>query len=206
MKHDRLRGKRTNWLLIKHRDAYAQEGDGDAVLKEDRSVASGRAMAGIAAGKGRGPKPFMLDGKRATDPDAVWDSSQGLAAENRASKVVPSAQAKLARKKPRPKSSTKLPDFIAPQLYESVERPPAGGGWLHEIKFDGYRIQPRIAGEGVTLKTRKGLDWTAKFDVIRKAATALSDAIIDGEIVALDSHGAPDFAALQAALSAGPKT
>ena len=72
MKHDRLRGKRTNWLLIKHRDAYAQEGDGDAVLKEDRSVASGRAMAGIAAGKGRGPKPFMLDGKRATDPDAVW--------------------------------------------------------------------------------------------------------------------------------------
>jgi bifunctional non-homologous end joining protein LigD len=104
MKHDRLRGKRTNWLLIKHRDAYAQEGDGDAVLKEDRSVASRRTMAGIAAGKGRGPKPFMLGGKRATDPNAVWDSSQGLAADNRASKVVTIVQAKLARKKPRPKS------------------------------------------------------------------------------------------------------
>ena len=104
MKHDRLRGKRTNWLLIKHRDAYAQEGDGDAVLKEDRSVASRRTMAGIAAGKGRGPKPFMLGGKRAADPNAVWDSSQGLAADNRASKVVTIVQAKLARKKPRPKS------------------------------------------------------------------------------------------------------
>ena len=203
MKHDRLRGKRTNWLLIKHRDAYAQEGDGDAVLKEDRSVASRRTMAGIAAGKGRGPKPFMLGGKRAADPNAVWDSSQGLAADNRASKVVTIVQAKLARKKPRPKSTTKLPDFIAPQLCKSVERPSAGQGWVHEIKFDGYRIQLRIAGEDVTLKTRKGLDWTAKFGAIKKAATAWPDAIIDGEIVALDSHGVPNFAALQAALSEG---
>ena len=84
MKHDRMRGKRTNWLLIKHRDAYAREGDGDAILEEDRSVASGRTMAAIAAGKGRGPKPFMLGGKSAADPDAVWDSSQGFAAERRA--------------------------------------------------------------------------------------------------------------------------
>ena len=164
-------------------------------------------MAAIAAGKGRGPKPFMLGGKRTADPDAVWDSSQGLAAENRASKVAPIAQAKLARKKPSPKSSAKRPDFIAPQLCESVARPPAGEGWVHEIKFDGYRIQLRIAGEDLTLKTRKGLDWTAKFGAIAKTATDLPDAIIDGEIVALDGHGAPDFAALQAALSeVGPKT
>src|SRR5271167_2741517 len=54
MKHDRTRSKRTNWLLIKHRDDAARDGDGDALLAEDRSVASGRDMAAIAAGKGRG--------------------------------------------------------------------------------------------------------------------------------------------------------
>ena len=74
---------------------------------------------------------------------------------------------------------------------------------MHEFKFDGYRVQLRIAGGDVTLKTRKGLDWTAKFGAIAKTATDLPDAIIDGEIVALDGHGAPDFVALQAALSEG---
>ncbi|MEO8713792.1 MAG: DNA polymerase ligase N-terminal domain-containing protein, partial [Acetobacteraceae bacterium] len=59
MKGDWKGGKRTNWLLIKHRDAHAREGDADALLAEDRSVASGRAMAAIAAGKGRAPRPFM---------------------------------------------------------------------------------------------------------------------------------------------------
>src|SRR5215212_5437544 len=60
MRHDRNGGKRTNWLLIKHRDEFVREGTANAVLEEDRSVASGRNMADIAAGKGRGPKPFML--------------------------------------------------------------------------------------------------------------------------------------------------
>ncbi len=62
MKHDRFGGKRVNWLLIKHRDAAAREGDGDAVLAEDRSVASGRAMVAIAAGEGPAPRPFMRGG------------------------------------------------------------------------------------------------------------------------------------------------
>ncbi len=74
---------------------------------------------------------------------------------------------------------------------------------MHEIKFDGYRIQLRVEGGKATLKTRKGLDWTGKFDAIAKAAAGLRDGIIDGEIVALDANGAPDFAALQAALSEG---
>jgi bifunctional non-homologous end joining protein LigD len=74
---------------------------------------------------------------------------------------------------------------------------------LHEIKFDGYRIKMRgLGGEG-TLKTRKGLDWTAKYPAIVRAAGNLPDAIIDGEICALDEKGAPDFAALQAALPEG---
>ena len=71
MKHDRIGGKRTNWLLIKHKDDHAKEGDADSLLKKDRSVASGRSMAMIAAGKGPGPKPFMVSGEKSADPGAV---------------------------------------------------------------------------------------------------------------------------------------
>lgn len=74
MKRDRTGGERANWLLIKHRDPYAQSGDKDAVLRLDRSVASSRTMAEIAAGKGRAPKPFILSGKSRRKPDAVWHS------------------------------------------------------------------------------------------------------------------------------------
>jgi bifunctional non-homologous end joining protein LigD len=195
MRHDRTGGKRTNWLLIKHRDEHAREGDGGAVLLEDRSVASGRPMAAIAAGEGRAPKAFMLKGKTA-GPGAVWNSNKGLAADERAAKTL---RASAKRKH----GAATLPDFIAPQLCESVERPPNGSGWVHEIKFDGYRLQLRIEDGIVTLKTRKGLDWTAKFSAIAQAAAQLPNGIIDGEVVALNSHGAPDFAALQAALSEG---
>ncbi len=69
------------------------------------------------------------------------------------------------------------------------------------MKFDGYRLQLRVEKGEATLRTRKGLDWTRKFAAIAKQAVTLPDCILDGEAVALDSHGAPDFAALQAALS-----
>ncbi|ACK50682.1 DNA ligase D [Methylocella silvestris BL2] len=193
MKADRTGGKRTNWLLIKHRDGYARDGDADALLAEDRSVASGRAMAAIAAGKGKGPKPFMLAGEQAADPKAVWDSNKGLAAEARA--------APKATRKKSGAALAQMPDFLPPQLCQPVERPPSGDGWVHEIKFDGYRMQLRVAGGKATLKTRKGLDWTDKFAAIAAEAADFPDAIIDGEIVALDSSGSPDFVALQAALS-----
>ena len=196
MASDRERGKRTNWLLIKHRDEFAVPASGAAVLEEnDTSVASGRPMEAIAAGKGRKPKPFMLQvGK--VQADAVWDSRSGLAAEER--------KAGLREKK---KANTvvagDLPDFVAPQLCQILDRPPSADGWIHEIKFDGYRIQMRVLDGEVTLKTRRGLDWTTKYPAIARAAGSLPDAIIDGEICALDENGAPDFAALQAALSEG---
>ena len=193
MRHDRDGGKRTNWLLIKHHDDHSVEENGGAILDENlTSVASGRTMEQIAAGKGRKPKPFMM-ASGDVEADAVWDSKTGLAADerkkNRSSKAVATSTA------------ADLPDFIAPQLCETLDRPPAGDNWLHEIKFDGYRIQMRVANGKATLKTRKGLDWTAKYPEIAEAATSLPDGIIDGEICALDDNGAPDFAALQAALS-----
>ena len=74
---------------------------------------------------------------------------------------------------------------------------------MHEIKLDGYRMQLRIENGEAVMRTRKGLDWTAKFAAVADAGRGLPDCIIDGEVVALDRNGAPDFAALQAALSEG---
>ena len=101
------------------------------------------------------------------------------------------------------KSADALPRFVEPQLCRLVEQPPSGAGWVHEVKFDGYRMQLRVEDGKARLFTRKGLDWTGKFAAIAKAAAKLPDCIIDGEICALDHNGAPDFAALQAALSDG---
>ncbi|HLN10707.1 MAG TPA: DNA ligase D, partial [Xanthobacteraceae bacterium] len=95
------------------------------------------------------------------------------------------------------------PDFVPPELCRLVDRPPSGDTWGHEIKFDGYRMQLRVAAGEVTLRTRAGLDWTDKFPAIAAAASALPDSTIDGETVALDHNGVPDFSALQAALSEG---
>ncbi|NKM58011.1 ATP-dependent DNA ligase [Rhizobium anhuiense] len=196
MRNDRDRGKRTNWLLIKHHDEFSVDENGAAILEENQtSVASGRTMEMIATGRGRKPKPFMVEGGD-VQADAVWDSNQGLAAEER-------KEDDRAGRKSKTVTTVDLPDFIAPQLCQTVERPPPGTGWIHEIKFDGYRIQMRVLDGETTLKTRKGLDWTGKYPEIAQAASALPDAIIDGEICALDESGAPDFAALQAALSEG---
>src|SRR4029077_17800159 len=101
------------------------------------------------------------------------------------------------------KPVAEMPDFVAPQLCTSVDRPPSGEGWCHEIKFDGYRVQLRVEGGKATLKTRKGLDWTDKFKAIANEGSALPDVLIDGEIVALDQGGNPNFSALQAAISDG---
>ena len=97
MKHDRSGGKRTNWLLIKHRDEFSKTNDKDSVLKQDRSVASGRTMAEIAAGKGKRPSPFMLGGRTKAKADAVWHSSAARAALD---KSDPNAVLGIAISKP----------------------------------------------------------------------------------------------------------
>jgi bifunctional non-homologous end joining protein LigD len=196
MKGDRFGGKRTNWLLIKHRDEFVREGEDNDILDEDHSVASGRSMEQIAAGKGKAPKPFMLARGSKTKADATWDSNRGTAAEAR-------SKTKAAHAPARAKKVSAMPDFVPPQLCASVEKPPSGAAWCHEIKFDGYRVQLRVEGGGITLNTRKGLDWADKFPAIAKEAGSLPDALIDGEIVAVDPKGLPDFSALQAAIADG---
>ncbi|MFZ1970253.1 DNA ligase D [Bradyrhizobium sp.] len=196
MRHDRSDGKRTNWLLIKHRDEYAREGEANDILEEDRSVASGRSLDQIAAGKGKAPKPFMTKAVGRGQADAVWHSNRGETAEARGHARKAAAPAKVAK-------VDEMPEFVAFELCTAVEQPPNGAGWGHEIKFDGYRVQLRVEEGEAALRTRKGLDWTDKFKAIAKAGAALPDAMIDGEIVALDHKGNPDFSALQAAISDG---
>ncbi len=186
------RGK-ASWLLIKHRDEGAVEGNVTGPADDDRSVASKRTMTEISDGKGKAAAPFMT--VKGTAPGSVWQSNR----DERA----PAASAKTTRKAPasKPENAATLPDFIEPQLCKILEKPPAGPGWAHEIKFDGYRMQLRTLGGKAMLFSRKGLDWSSKFPEIVNSGTGLGDGIIDGEVVALDHTGAPDFAALQAAIS-----
>ena len=180
MKRDRDGGKRNNWLLIKHRDRYARE-NGDVLLKKDASVASGRRMSQIAAGRGARPKPFMRVKRPRSNPPAKAARARGAVARR-------SARAE------------KPPEFVAPQLAKLVANAPPDPGWGHEIKFDGYRMQMRVVGGKASLRTRKGLDWTARFPEIAETGAKLPDCLLDGEICALDTRGVPSFAALQAAL------
>jgi bifunctional non-homologous end joining protein LigD len=201
MRNDRTGGKRTNWLLIKHRDEFAKEGKANNILDADRSVASGRTMEQIAEGKGRAPKPFMTAKSGRGKADAVWHSNRGDAAEARAEKKSQKNESSAATAKG--KKVAAIPDFVAPQLCTPVDRPPNAEGWCHEIKFDGYRVQLRVEDGEAALRTRKGLDWTEKFQAIADEGSSLPDVLVDGEIVALDHNGAPDFSTLQAALSDG---
>jgi bifunctional non-homologous end joining protein LigD len=194
MKFDRNGGKRTNWLLIKHRDKFAKEGGAEKLLAQETSIASGRRMEQIAAGKGKAPKPFMLKKTQALKitAAAVWDSSHREEETALRKKIA-------AKKKP-----SAMPDFIAPQLATIIDHPPGGAGWIHELKLDGYRMQLRVEDGEARLRTRKGLDWTEKFPEIAAAAgKSLSDGIYDGEVCAVDENSVTNFSALQAALSDG---
>jgi bifunctional non-homologous end joining protein LigD len=189
------RGKAA-WLLIKHRDDGAVDGNVTGPTDDDRSVASGRTMSEIAGGKGRAATPFMT--AKAVQAGSVWNSDREGDAPTG---LVAPARSKAATAKVNTVAS--LPAFVEPQLAKSLEKPPSGAGWAHEIKFDGYRMQLRTVGGQATLLTRKGLDWSDRFPEIVASGARLADGIVDGEVVALDHTGAPDFAALQAAISDG---
>src|ERR1700744_1109637 len=126
--------KRTNWLLIKHRDAFAREGKKNRILDEDRSVASGRSMDEIAVRKGRKPKP-LVTAKTSRGKVTVQRAPRRAAAR----KATPKKSSPLARRVKRPSarksrkkqssSAPGLPSFIAPQLCRLVDRPPSDGDW-----------------------------------------------------------------------------
>src|SRR5262245_55571942 len=89
-------------------------------------------------------------------------------------------------------------DYV-PQLATLVDRPPSGGEWLHELKYDGYRIGARARNGRVFLYSRNGNDWTAAFPEVADAVAKLGvdDALIDGEAAVVIPDGRTSFQALQ---------
>nr|WP_315052465.1 DNA ligase D [uncultured Brevundimonas sp.] len=177
MKTDRGKpSKRNNWLLIKERDDFTVEGEGDALMEIDASVTTGRTLAEITAG---------------APPHTLTASTK------------PAARPKRKRAAKAPPSSSGPPDFVPIQFAKVVDHPPPAKGWAHEIKFDGYRIQVGVGGGRAALRTRKGLDWSDKFQVLAAQAASWPEGVVDGELCALGQDGTPDFSALQAAISDG---
>jgi bifunctional non-homologous end joining protein LigD len=200
--------KQEPWLLIKATDDAARKKSEPDILEEmPDSVVTGRGLDAIAADKKKvwhsnrparhqpkGPKARLSNG--AAQPAA---KKRARAPRRRsAAKDKTAGKVKGARK-------GRMPAFVQPSLATLSARAPEGSGWVHEIKFDGYRIQARIEGDQVTLKTRTGLDWTARFPAVAEACEALSgrDVILDGEIASIDAEGVSDFSALQDDLKSG---
>lgn len=98
-----------------------------------------------------------------------------------------------------------LPTFIPPKLPASVERPPVGDEWLHELKLDGYRMQARWGESDFRLLTRSGLDWSSRFPELSAALgrVPLAQTILDGELIAADDQGRSNFSRLQARSGTG---
>jgi bifunctional non-homologous end joining protein LigD len=95
-----------------------------------------------------------------------------------------------------------MPGFIKPQLATLRSTVPKGDQWLHEIKFDGYRVQVHVNSDRKKVYTRTGLDWTKRFSVIAGALDIPGQTIIDGEVVVVH-EGRTNFSELQAELAAG---
>lgn len=171
--------KKSNWLFIKEKDA-AVDTERDILTERPESVKSGLTIEELEA-------------------SAVAEAA-----------VEPEPAPKRARKKKFAPSKVKgaakaaMPAKFKPMLATASPKPPRDtSGWIHEIKFDGYRTLAHVKDGGVTLRTRTGIDWTARYGVLADAFTPLGckEAIIDGEIVVVDAQGVSHFSDLQQALS-----
>ncbi|MDT9597449.1 DNA ligase D [Sphingosinicella rhizophila] len=181
-------GDRTeNWILRKVEDEHAGSSAG-LTEKYLTSIKTGRTMIEIADGK----KAKLL---------ASWTKPprRGGPAGGTTRRRAQSGSSTKAR------SSTRPPPFREPQKATLVDAVPAGTGWIHEMKFDGYRCLLGIGGGKAKLYTRSGLDWADKFPEIAEAALGIEadSALLDGEIVKLDDQGRSGFSALQQAISEG---
>ena len=147
--------------------------------------------------------------KKARKAAARKAASRGTSAKKPAARRSPRTAKKKAAKKsakadpeiPAAAEEAALPLTLFPQLATLVDEPPAGGGWVYELKFDGYRIVTRIEDDDVRLFTRNGNDWSARLAGLREEvrSLALDPAWLDGEIVVLNDKGLPDFQRLQQA-------
>jgi bifunctional non-homologous end joining protein LigD len=178
---------KASWLLIKSRDeAAAGRGDPEPTESSPRSVVTGRDLDEIAR-----------------ERDRVWDSKTGRRARG-------DGRAVAAAPDPASVEGVKRGSLreMKPQLATLVRQAPEGEDWIHEIKFDGYRVLCRIANGSVRITTRNGKDWTRRFPAIAGCLEGLAcqAALLDGEVVVLDRTGVSRFQRLQNALSGAGKT
>jgi len=226
----RDRDRHENWLLIKGRDDEARSGSqGDILEKQPLSVASGRSMDDIAAGKGkkrvwhsnRGADRSVTETRRQTQREfraelqaqsrSRLKTSDGVSAKRTARRksTAKAAMPVARRRSAEPERSNRrrggLPDFVPPSLATLHSIPPDGAEWIHEIKFDGYRIEARLDHGAVRLLTRKQQDWTHRFARIAKAVATLpaETALLDGELIVEDENGISSFSLLQTDLKNG---
>ncbi len=189
------------WLLFKVRDAAARdEKDFNVTEAEPLSVTTGRDLDDIAADRKRihhsngkaGKSAAVANGKRATTKVAA------NRAKSKSSKAKSRSVHRSARRPPRE---------IAPQLPTLVADAPEGDDWLHEIKFDGYRMVCFVDGSSVRFVTRNQLDWTTKLPELVEAIgdLKLDGTIFDGEVVAFDDNGVTQFQLLQNAFREGKR-
>jgi len=168
-----------SWLLVKHDDAEAKPSDRYRVVEaQPDSVATGRTLDAIAAAR-----------------DRVWHSNRSDQAEE-----VRISVADISGVRPAP-----LLRFVPPQLATLVRRPPTGDAWLHEMKFDGYRILARLEEGRVTLLSRNGREWTGQFPGVVDSVRGLPahTALLDGEVAVVAPDGRTSFQALQNYMSGG---
>jgi bifunctional non-homologous end joining protein LigD len=197
--HRRRGERRDNWLLIKAHDEAAREaGAKDVLEQKSRSVVSGRSMDEIAKGA---PKKTA---KETASKKAEKRAQATAAAILRRTKKFMSAKDKTPKDNS-PARHAALPAFVAPCLATLADKVPQSDNWIHEIKFDGYRLQARLDNGKVKLLTRRGLDWTRKFPAIAEAIATLpaKAALIDGELVVEGDDGVSSFSLLQQDLKDG---
>ncbi|MEX0900772.1 MAG: DNA ligase D [Gammaproteobacteria bacterium] len=161
---------------------------------------------------GRSPQWLLIKrddgGARDAEADDLIDSPpRALAAKPAAGRKAPALWRNRALKLDGARRRTIAAD-LEPQLCSVAERPPTGDAWLHEVKWDGYRMLADLADGVPTLRSRNGLDWSGRHPSIEHALAALpvKNASFDGELVAVDARGHSDFNALQCALEAGDGT
>ncbi len=168
----KVEGGKPQWLLIKRDDEYARDAEADDLLESDAPAR--RDTDGGTRGATRRTAP-----RARRRPDGA-EPARALPGAKPARRIEP----------------------IKPQLASLRETPPPGETWLHELKWDGYRMLADIVDGRARLRSRNALDWTAEHPDIVAALEALGveDAVLDGELIAVDAHGRDDFAALQRTL------